>query len=68
MINILLGLVFLALGAANTFLMYRLRGYPFDHERHVSSAPPRLMLIHRLTGYLYLAIYIYLMVEMVPRL
>ena len=68
MINILLGLVFLALGAANTFLMYRLWGYPSDHERHVSSAPPRLMLIHRLTGYLYLAIYIYLMVEMVPRL
>ena len=68
LLNVVLGLVFLLLGIANTFLMYRLWGYPFDHERHISSAPPRLVMVHRVSGYAYLAIYLFLMVEMVPRL
>jgi len=66
--NAILGITFLLLSAAATFLMYRLWGYPFDHEKRKSSAPPRMMLIHRIIGYAYAAVYIYLMTQMVPRL
>jgi hypothetical protein len=66
--NALLGLLFLLLSITGTFLMYKLWGYPFDHEKLKSSAPPRLMLLHHIIGYLYGAIYIYLMSQMVPRL
>ncbi len=66
--NALLGIIFLLLSAAGTFLMYRLWGYSFDHEKRKSSAPPGMMLIHRLIGYAYAAVYIYLMTQMVPRL
>ena len=66
--NAVLGIIFLVTGIATTFLMYRLWGYPFDHERHKSEAPPSLMLLHRVLGYIYAAAYIYLMIQMVPRL
>ena len=66
--NAFLGIVFLALGAAGTFLMYHLWGYPFDHETHTSQAPPRLMRVHRVIGWLYLILYLYFMSQMVPRL
>jgi hypothetical protein len=66
--NAVLGIVFLLLSIGGTFLMYRLWGYPFDHEKLKSSAPPGLMLVHRLVGYAYAALYVYLMVHMVPRL
>ena len=66
--NAILGLVFLLLSAASTFLMFYLWGFPFDHEKLKSTAPPRLMLLHRLIGYTYAAIYIYLMAQMLPRL
>lgn len=68
LLNVVLSLLFLTIGVTNTFLMFRLWGYPYDQERHTSSAPPRLMRLHRLSGYAYLAIYVYLMVQMVPRL
>lgn len=66
--NVLLGLLFLGLGVANTFLMFKLWGYPFDHDTLRSSAPRLWMWVHRLTGYAYLGIYIYLMTQMLPRL
>jgi mono/diheme cytochrome c family protein len=66
--NSILGVAFLILAVAATFLMYHLWGYPFDHEKLKSSAPPRLMLLHRILGYGYVAIYIILMTQMVPRL
>ncbi len=66
--NAVLGLVFLTLSFASTFLMYKLWGYPFDHQTLKSSAPRSLMLLHRAIGYVYLAIYIYLMAQMLPRL
>lgn len=66
--NAILGITFLLLSAAGTFLMYRLWGYSFDHEKMKSSAPPGMMLLHRLIGYAYAAIYVYLMSQMVPRL
>ncbi len=64
----ILGLVFLGLGNASVFLMYKLWGYPFDHETRTSSAPKSLMLIHRAIGYAYLILYIFMMWHMVPRL
>jgi mono/diheme cytochrome c family protein len=66
--NAILGILFLLLALASTFLMYRLWGYPYDHEKLKSSAPPRLLLTHRLIGYAYAGLYVYFMVGMVPRL
>lgn len=66
--NAILGIVFLALAVFNTILMFKLWGYPFDHEKLKSSAPPRLMLLHHIVGYLFLSIYILMMVQMLPRL
>ena len=64
----ILGLVFFGLGNASVFLMYKLWGYPFDHETQTSSAPPTLMFIHRLIGYAYAILYVFMMWHMVPRL
>ena len=64
----ILGLVFLALGNAAVFLMFKLWGYPFDHETRTSSAPRWLMLIHRLIGFAYAILYVFMMWHMVPRL
>ena len=64
----ILGLVFLGLGNASVFLMYKLWGYPFDHETRTSAAPKSLMFIHRASGYAYLILYIFMMWHMVPRL
>ncbi len=66
--NSILGLVFLALSATGTFLMFKLWGYPYDHEKLKSSAPPKLMLLHHFIGYAYALIYVVLMIQMVPRL
>lgn len=68
MINTVLGIVFLVSGAAATFLMYHLWGYPYDKEKHESSAPQSLVFIHRFLGYIYIGIYVYLMIQMVPRM
>ncbi|MBM3734260.1 MAG: hypothetical protein FJW39_00605 [Acidobacteria bacterium] len=67
-VNAVLGGGFLLLAFASTFLMFHLWGYPYDHETHVSSAPAGLMRVHRLIGYAYLAIYVFLMAQMLPRL
>lgn len=66
--NAILGLIFWILGVANILLMFKLWGYPFDHERMLSAAPRPLMLLHRAIGYAFLAIYLYLMSQMVPRM
>ena len=66
--NTILGIIFLVSGTAATFLMYHLWGYPYDKEKLESSAPQSLVFVHRLLGYIYIGIYIYLMVQMVPRM
>ena len=63
-----LGLLFLFLGFAAVLLMFRIWGYPFDHERHISSAPAWLVLVHRAVGLAYLVLYLVMMYHMVPRL
>lgn len=67
-LNLVLGLAFLVLALANTLLMYRLWGYPYDKHTHRSSAPRWLVLVHRATGYAFVLIYLVLMSEMLPRL
>ena len=66
--NSLIGIIFLGLAAALTFLMFYVWKFPFDHERYKSAAPPLAVLSHRLMGYLFVLIYIYIMWSMVPRL
>ena len=66
--NAMLGILFLLLSAAGTFLMFKLWGYSFDHEKLKSSAPPGLMRLHHYIGYAYGIIYIYLMSQMLPRM
>jgi len=66
--NAVLGLLFVGFGAAASFLMFYLWGFPFDHATHRSEAPRPLMLLHRVLGYFYAAIFVYLMIQMVPRL
>ena len=63
-----LGILFLVLGGSAVFLMFRLWGYPFDHERHQSSAPPSLINLHRFIGLAYVVLYVFMMWQMVPRL
>lgn len=63
-----LGILFLVLGFTTVFLMYHLWGYPFDEVKKLSSAPPSLMRLHRILGYLFVLLYIVMMVEMVPRM
>jgi cytochrome c5 len=67
-VNSLLGLLFFADGLAATLLAYHLWGYPYDKEALRSSAPLKLVLIHRLLGYVYVCLYAYFLTQMVPRL
>ena len=66
--NALLGIAFLLTSTGSTFLMFYLWGFPFDKETHQSGAPPGLMRLHRILGYIYLGLYLYFMWAMVPRL
>ncbi len=63
-----LGIMFLVVGCAAVFLMYYLWGFPFDKETKTSAAPPSLMRLHRILGYMYVALYLVMMSEMVPRM
>ena len=67
-LSVTLGVAFLVLAFATVFLMFHLWGYPFDKATRTSAAPPGLMRLHRVLGWLYLIIYIVMMTEMVPRL
>jgi mono/diheme cytochrome c family protein len=66
--NQILAILFVVISTAATFLMFYLWGFPYDKEKRKSEAPPHLMLLHRLLGYVYLAIYVYLMWQMLPRM
>lgn len=67
-INVFLALIFVVLAFCATFLMYHLWGYPFSKKEHRSTAPRWAMNLHRLMGWLFVAIYIYLMIQMLPRM
>lgn len=63
-----MGIVFVGIGFAAMFLMFHLWGYPYDKATRTSSAPKVWMLVHRALGYAFIALYIVMMVRMVPRL
>lgn len=62
------GLVFVAIGLGNTWFMYHLWGYPFDKETRTSAAPKRLMLAHRILGYAFAGLFVFMLARMLPRL
>ena len=66
--NQVFAIVFVVLATAATFLMYYLWGFPFNKEKLQSEAPRPLLILHRVLGYLYVAIYLYMMWQMVPRM
>jgi len=66
--NSILGILLVAVAATLTFLMFYVWKFPFDHEKSKSSAPSIAIISHRLLGYLFVIIYIYIMWQMVPRL
>jgi cytochrome c553 len=66
--NSILGVVLFVLAAVLTFLMFYVWKFPYDHERSHSSAPRPSIITHRLLGYLFVVIYLYIMWNMVPRL
>ena len=64
----ILGVIFLLLGTAATFLMFYQWGFPYDAANHRSQAPPWLNRSLRILGYIHLFIYLYMMWAMIPRL
>ena len=67
-VSALMGISFAVLGTVTVFLMFHLWGYPFDKVTRKSEAPRTLMILHRVMGFAFLALYIFMMVQMVPRL
>lgn len=67
-LSVTLGILFLITGSAAVFLMFYLWGFPYDKETRTSAAPPSLMRLHRILGWVYVLIYVVMMYEMVPRL
>jgi mono/diheme cytochrome c family protein len=67
-ITAIAGMAFLVVGLAAMFLMMHLWGYPFDKVNRKSAAPKWAMMLHRVLGYIFAIIYIYMMWQMVPRL
>ena len=63
-----LGIAFLLVGTAATFLMFYQWGFSYDKDLHRSEAPPWVTLSLRILGYLYLFISPYMMLAMIPRL
>lgn len=63
-----LGVLFVLLAFASTYLMFRFWAYPYDKARRKSECPQWKMNIHRAVGYAYAAIYVVMMTQMVPRL
>ncbi len=66
--NAIMGGAFIFLALFLTFLMFYLWKFPFDHEKNKSMAPRWMMFTHRLFGWVFVAIYVFLMWDMVPRL
>jgi mono/diheme cytochrome c family protein len=64
----ILGILFVVLGTASTFLMFWLWGFPFDKATRTSAAPKGLMYFHRGLGFAFAALYVFMMMQMVPRL
>ncbi|MBA3549446.1 MAG: hypothetical protein H0T76_23470 [Nannocystis sp.] len=67
-LSVTLGLLFLVTAFVSVFLMFHLWGYPVDKATRTSTAPPALVRLHQVLGWVYLGLYVVMMSEMVPRL
>ncbi len=67
-VNVSLAVLFVILAFCATMLMYHLWGYPFSKKEHRSTAPRWAMNLHRIIGWMFVLIYLYLMYHMVPRM
>ncbi|MCH9670395.1 MAG: hypothetical protein K0U93_03000 [Gammaproteobacteria bacterium] len=67
-LNEILGVAFFAIAFVLLLLMFYAWGFPFDKARHRTAAPRWLIWAHRVLGYAYVIIFVYLMWQMVPRL
>lgn len=67
-VSAILGILFAVLGTITVFLMYWLWGFPFDKATRTSAAPKGLMILHRVIGFLFVGLYIFMMLQMAPRL
>lgn len=67
-LSVTLGLLFLVIAFVSVFLMFHLWGYPYDKATRTSGAPPALIRLHKVLGWVYLGLYVVMMSEMVPRL
>ena len=67
-LSVTLGLLFLITAFASVFLMFHLWGYPYDKATRTSAAPPALMRLYRVLGWVYVGLYLVMMSEMFPRL
>jgi len=55
-------------GTLAPLLMYRAWKYPYNHETLKSSAPSYLTNLHRVLGWVFVIIYLWMMYEMLPRM
>jgi len=66
--SVTLGLLFLISGFASVFLMFKLWGWPDGHQPGMSQAPPHLVRLHDIFLVVFTALYVVMMIVMVPRL
>jgi hypothetical protein len=64
----MLGIAFVVLATVTTFLMFWLWGFHFDKTTRTSAAPKTLMYLHRGLGFVFVALYVFMMLQMVPRM
>ncbi|PCC69580.1 Cytochrome C oxidase, cbb3-type, subunit III [Nannocystis exedens] len=66
--SVTLGLLFLISGFASLFLMFKLWGWPDGHQPGMSKAPLHLVRLHDIFKVVFTALYVVMMIVMVPRL
>lgn len=67
-LSVTFGLLFLLSGFASLFLLFKLWGWPDGHQPDMSQAPPHLVRLHDIFLIIFTALYVIMMVVMVPRL
>lgn len=66
--SVSLGLVFLLVSLVGMFLMFKVWGYPEDPATLERQAPAGWKIAYRVTWWIYLAIYLVMMSQMLPRM
>ncbi|MDC0670322.1 c-type cytochrome [Nannocystis radixulma] len=66
--SVTLGLLYLLSGFASVFLMFKLWGWPDGDQPGMSQAPRHLVRLHDIFLTIFVALYVVMMIVMVPRL